>query len=118
MRYERDAADPALLIIWADPSINEMSSEQTVADLEQMIDDDGVERVIVDLSGISFVNSFALSILMRLRNRLRPKDGAIRVCATNAQIDKIMDITSLTPHLPRCATLAEARESITRSSSP
>ena len=111
MQHQRDQADPALLILRVDETINDTSSEEAVENLERMIDE-GVDRLIVDFSDVDYVNSFALSILMRLRNRLRPRNGELRLCRTSQQIDKVMDLTSLTPHLPRVATLEDAQEAL------
>ncbi|MHC5001636.1 MAG: STAS domain-containing protein [Planctomycetota bacterium] len=111
MHYHLDESDPGLVILRADATINDASAEETVANLEQLIDE-GVNRLIIDLSAVDYVNSLALSVLMRLRNRLRPRDGQLRICCTSDQIDKVIEITSLAAHLPRSATVEEARAAL------
>jgi anti-sigma B factor antagonist len=70
----------------------------------------GCANVVVDLDGISFIDSSGLGVLVSALRRARERDGAVRIVCTRENILKIFRITGLDKVFPVFADAAEARE--------
>jgi anti-sigma B factor antagonist len=68
--------------------------------------DSGAHRIVVDLSGTTFIDSTALSVLLGAVKRLRPNGGEMGVVCGDPNIRKIFEITLL----DRVFSLFESRE--------
>ncbi len=79
--------------------------EQLVAVIE-----DGCANVIVNLEGVSFIDSSGLGVLVSALRRARERDGAVRIVCTRENILKIFRITGLDKVFPVFTDVAEARE--------
>ena len=55
--------------------------------------DDGVERLILDLSGVEFIDSAGLGALMILYGNMKVRGGQLRIVAPAA---KVLDVLKLT----------------------
>jgi anti-sigma B factor antagonist len=70
----------------------------TAPELKQVLTDaieGGQRRVVIDLTGVSFLDSTALGVLIGAVKRLRSRDGALAIVNTNASIAKTFEITGL-----------------------
>ena len=54
---------------------------------------EGVEAVVVDMSGIAFMDSTALSTLMRAREYLEKKGSSLRLTAPSGAVERILAVT-------------------------
>ena len=72
----------------------------------------GSNRLVVDLTRTSFVDSATLGVLLGGLKRLRPKGGEIVLVIADANIRKIFEITLLDRVFPIFDTLPEALERI------
>jgi anti-sigma B factor antagonist len=57
--------------------------------------DDGVDRLIVDLTGTSFIDSSSLGVLIGAHRRLKQRGGSLVVVCDNETIVKTFKITGL-----------------------
>lgn len=64
-----------------------------VQDAIERIGHNGVEVVAVDMSGIEFMDSTALSTFMRLRDSLGERDTALRLISPSPAVRRIFDVT-------------------------
>jgi anti-sigma B factor antagonist len=55
----------------------------------------GAKRVIVDLSGVTFIDSTALGVLVSGAKRVRPRNGNLDIVCTDENIIRIFEITGL-----------------------
>jgi anti-sigma B factor antagonist len=55
----------------------------------------GTTRVIVDLSGVSFMDSTGLSVVVSALKRLRGAGGALALVVTDYDIERLLEITGL-----------------------
>jgi anti-sigma B factor antagonist len=70
----------------------------TVDPLERELDqvfEQGGRRVVVDLSGVSFIDSVALGALVREAKRIRSNGGTCVVVADDPRILRVFEITGL-----------------------
>lgn len=62
-------------------------------------------RLLVDLTGVSFMDSTGVGIMVNAYNRVREKGGAIAFCCTPPRVHRVLQISGLLSKLP----LFEAR---------
>jgi anti-sigma B factor antagonist len=57
--------------------------------------DDGARHIIVDLAGVTFIDSTALGVLVSGAKRVRPQNGTLDIVCTDENITRIFEITGL-----------------------
>ena len=62
--------------------------------LSQAIDD-GASVLVVDLGGVSFIDSMTLGVLLGAVKRLRPRGGQLRIVVTDPHVRRVFEITLL-----------------------
>jgi anti-sigma B factor antagonist len=79
----------------------------------QLLDqiESGRHHLIVDMTGLTFLDSSALGVLVGALNRVRPLDGSVQLVIPTEQVLKIFRITGLLKVFPVHATLDEALNS-------
>ena len=55
----------------------------------------GVLKVVFDLSGVEFVDSAGLGMLIYAYGSLRGKGGALRVCGVNPHVLSLLELTNM-----------------------
>jgi anti-sigma B factor antagonist len=83
----------------------------TAPQLAEAIDaaTDTVDRVVVDLSSASFLDSSALNVLVHARRSLGERDIPLRVVSpTDRSVRRVLEITHLTGELGVVETLDDA----------
>jgi anti-sigma B factor antagonist len=70
--------------------------------------DAGTVRVVVDLSGVSFMDSTGLGLLIKALKWTREHGGALRIVANTDRVLKVFRVTGLDSVLSLHATLDEA----------
>lgn len=68
----------------------------------------GVDRVVVDLAAVSFLDSTALGTLVHEVRRVQGLEGSVRVVLPGGAARRIFEITTLDRVLPVAPSLAEA----------
>jgi anti-sigma B factor antagonist len=53
----------------------------------------GSSAVVVDMSGIEFMDSTALSTFMRVKDALEKRDVSLRLATPSRAVDRIFDVT-------------------------
>jgi anti-sigma B factor antagonist len=71
--------------------------------------EDGCANIVVDLEGVSFIDSSGLGVLVSALRRARERDGAVRIVCTRENILKIFRITGLDKVFPVFDNIADAR---------
>lgn len=70
--------------------------------------DAGVTSLVVDLSGVDFLDSTGLSVLVKALERVREHDGRLDVVVTAERVAKVFRITGLDEMLSLHGSLADA----------
>ena len=70
--------------------------ESTISDVA----DNGVERLILDLSGIEFIDSAGLGALMILYGNMKVRGGQLRLVAPGPKIREVLKLTHTDAILP------------------
>jgi anti-sigma B factor antagonist len=56
---------------------------------------EGRHRIILDMLGVSFIDSTGLGLLVGIRKRMHPDEGELKLVSTNPSIRRIFKITGL-----------------------
>jgi anti-anti-sigma factor len=64
--------------------------------------------LVLDLGGVTFVDSCGLGLLLRLRTLARTADGDLKVCAANPRVGEVLRVTKLDDVLRRYESELEA----------
>jgi anti-sigma B factor antagonist len=64
--------------------------------------------VVVDLLGVTFMDSTALGVLIGALKRCRDADGTMRIVVSDARVLKVFEITGLTELFSIFSTIDEA----------
>ena len=101
-------ADKELLIsVSGELDLHSVGSLQEA--LDEAIEETGV-LVVVDLGDVALVDSIALGTLARASRRLREGGGALGVVASNADVVRAFEITSLDRVIPMAAAATDVLE--------
>ena len=73
--------------------------------------DTGVDKLVVDLSGVTFIDSTALGVLIGGVRRVRTAGGAMALVVTNRAVERVLSITGL----DRVFTIHATREAAVES---
>ena len=57
-------------------------------------------HIVLDLGGVSFVDSAGLGLLVRLKTRTRAASGDLKLCAVGDSIRRVLSVTKLNTILP------------------
>lgn len=65
---------------------------------EQLLDviDTGPVRLVVDLSGVTFLDSTGLGVLVGIYHRLRARNGTMSFVGANERVRRVFRVTQLT----------------------
>jgi anti-sigma B factor antagonist len=68
----------------------------------------GLPRVVIDMGGISFVDSTGLGSVISALKQVRGSHGELRLAAPNQQARVVLELTTLDRVFPYYATVEEA----------
>jgi anti-sigma B factor antagonist len=73
---------------------------------------DGATAVIVDLTGVTFIDSTTIAVLVAAERKLRPAAGKVVLVARDANVVRVFQITALDRIFPIHGTRAEALDAL------
>lgn len=65
-------------------------------------------RIVIDLEGVSFVDSTGLGSVISALKQIRSKEGELRLAAPNQQVRVVLELTTLDRVFPYYPTVEEA----------
>lgn len=74
----------------------------------------GARRLVVDLGGVSFIDSSGIAVLVRAAERLRPRGAELVLVCDDRRILRALEVTGLDGRLARERTLTEAIARVSR----
>lgn len=57
----------------------------------------GETRMIIDLSGVEYISSAGLRVLLRAANTVREKEGLLVLCSLGQSVREVFDLAGLRP---------------------
>lgn len=70
--------------------------------------DDGCDLLVVDLSGVTFLDSMTLGVLLGASKRLRQRGGQLRIVVSEPSVRRIFEITLLDRVFQLCESTGQA----------
>jgi anti-anti-sigma factor len=83
------------------------SSAELIDELDRAADE-GFQRVLVDLDGATFLDSYALATIVRAHQRLEHRGGGLTIAVGVGQPRKLLELTSIDEYIPVVEPSAEA----------
>ena len=68
--------------------------------LLRVVTDENFRGLVVNLSGVTFIDSTGIGVLVGVWHRVRAGDGSLALAMPSGQVQKILDVTGLTKVLP------------------
>jgi anti-sigma B factor antagonist len=68
----------------------------------------GPSKVVIDMEGVSFVDSTGLGSVIAALKQIRNQQGELRLAAPNQQVRVVLELTTLDRVFPYYATVEEA----------
>jgi anti-sigma B factor antagonist len=72
------------------------------------LESERVSAIVVDLTGVSFIDSTALGVLVGAYRRQEEAGGTLKLVVTEPRVRKVLEITDLTRVFPVFASVDEA----------
>ena len=94
LKLETRSVDPRASIIDIQGEIDVYTAPQLKQQILDLLDR-GVNHVIVNLTGVEYLDSTALGVLIGGLKRLRERDGTLDIICPNTRIRRIFEITGL-----------------------
>ena len=104
IRLERDG-DGAVAVLRATGELDAFSAPDLEGAFAEL---DGLDRVVVDLAAVSFLDSTALGTLVREVRRVERLGASVRVVLPDGAARRIFEITTLDRVLPVAQSRADA----------
>jgi anti-sigma B factor antagonist len=77
------------------------------ATLHELAESEDIDRIVVDLDAVEFIDSSGLGVLIGCARRLRPKGELLLVCS-RPNINRVFEITGLDTLFPMRASVPDA----------
>jgi anti-anti-sigma factor len=97
MRTERDPADLYVVELFGELDLS--AAESAAHELERIRQSD-VKEIIVDLSGLHFIDSSGLAVLCQIYRREREGPNRVVFLRAEGLVQRVFDITHLSSELP------------------
>jgi anti-anti-sigma factor len=77
--------------------------------------EDGATKIVIDLSGVDYVDSAGLGVLVFAYGTLNEKSGVLRLCGVNPRVLSLLKLTKTDALLPIDQTRAESLSALAAS---
>lgn len=82
-------------VVYLSGSLDTNTSSQAETRIKKLIDW-GSMKILIDLSGIDYISSAGLRILLVVSKKLNKIGGKLRLCSLNETVQEVFDISGFT----------------------
>ncbi|MBS3694117.1 STAS domain-containing protein [Rhodococcus qingshengii] len=107
--YATRSLDSGVVVISPQGRLNMVSAPGLRAHLHELVES-GSARIVVDLSGIEFIDSSGLGVLISGLKIARQAGGDLRIAAPSLQVETVLELTNLNRVLRAYSSSNEAFE--------
>ena len=83
------------LVIRLSGELDHSEAARVRGEMDDLIDDTGVRRLVFDLSDLRFMDSSGIGLIIGRYKRLARRGGSVAVSGSNARIDRIFAMAGL-----------------------
>lgn len=105
LQFERDSN---ILIITLCGELDHNSAEEVRVKIDDRIDRDNIEKVILDFSGVTFMDSSGIGAVLGRYKKLSNKGGKLCVAESNKNVNRIFELAGLYKVIKNYNTVDEA----------
>ncbi len=92
LKYEKHRS---VVTVHLSGELDHGSAAQIRAELDRLIADPSVKRLIFDLSGLQFMDSSGIGMMIGRYKTMVRRGGSVAVRAGNRQVDRMMELSGL-----------------------
>ncbi len=90
-----------LLQIKLKGELDESCGDYARAALDGLIDGDGIRRIVIDMSELSFMDSTGIGVLIGRYKRLKPRGIPIYISAPTKAVDRVLGLSGIYEIMPK-----------------
>ncbi len=87
--------DAGITVVVPNGRLDVAGAPTLMAAIGDVVKDDGTPRLVIDLEGVSFVDSTGLGSVVAAMKLVRGSKGDIRLAAPNQQVRVVLELTTL-----------------------
>ena len=79
--------------------LNGRFDAHSAGEVEEKLDlavSQGAQKLLVDLSGVEYISSAGLRVLLAIAKKLKEKEGQIKLCCLQPYVKEVFDVAGLT----------------------
>ena len=103
-----DARTPSTKVIGLEGEMDEPSLQDIKLNIDPILNDLAVTRVIFDLKDLSYINSKGIGYLVAVHTHLSKNKRKLILCSAQEPVIDVMSLVGLTSIIPHHETLEEA----------
>ena len=88
--------------------LDHFSAEGVRRQLDELTEDRSIRYLILDLSGMTFMDSSGIGGIIGRYKRMAARGGGVRVFGANRQVDRLMELSGLYRIVQKCDRAGEA----------
>ncbi len=92
LKYERDADSVTVKL---KGELDHRSAERVRMELDELISDRKVKRLILDVSGLEFMDSSGIGVILGRYRMMQKRGGRVCVKNGNPQVNRILEVAGL-----------------------
>lgn len=100
------------LIVTLIGELDHHSSEEVRNKIDNKIDNEGFNKLVMNFSGVSFMDSSGIGMVIGRYKKLLNRNGVVCVTDVNQRINKVFEISGMYKIIKNYPTLEEALSSI------
>ena len=94
MEIHVKSADRNLLLEFSG-ELDHHGARNALREVEQAIDAALPRKLVMDLEGVTFMDSSGIALILRAQQRMQLLDGSLRVCNVPAQARRVLDAAGI-----------------------
>ncbi len=75
--------------------VDHANGEQFANEIQSLVDDEGIKKLIIDMSKLDYLHSLALGLLKKLDSQLKASGGQLCLCDVQPTVYELLTITHL-----------------------
>ncbi len=106
-----------VIVVSVNGTVDLASAPSLRTELEQRLTH-ASPKLVIDLSGVDYIDSYGLGVLVEAMKRARHAEGEVRLCAPRAEVRTVLDVTGLSGRILVLPSRRDALVSFARDSAP
>lgn len=106
--YLRFSKEGNTLIIGLNGDLDHHSAEEVRNKIDDRIDRDKINKLILDFSGVTFMDSSGIGVVIGRYKKLNMRDGEVRIAEINNNVKRVFELSGLFKIIKAYNTVEEA----------